>query len=70
MQVVCACSRFDRRNFLTTELPIDEIETYESLQGAELNDAKKTLATEVTKLCHGDTAAKIALETSEEIFAV
>jgi tyrosyl-tRNA synthetase len=38
---------------LFTELPESEILRLESLQGAELNEAKKVLATEATALCHG-----------------
>src|SRR5579871_1109313 len=40
-----------------TELPEPEIARLEKLQGAELNEAKKVLATEATALCHGRAAA-------------
>jgi len=53
---------------LFTELPIKEIEKLEALKGAEINEAKKILASEVTKLCHGDRAAKQALETAKATF--
>ncbi|MDE3059949.1 MAG: tyrosine--tRNA ligase [Pseudomonadota bacterium] len=53
---------------LFTELPIKEIEKLEKLQGAEINEAKKTLANEATKLCHGDRAAKQAAETARKTF--
>ena len=43
---------------LFTELPLDEIAHLEKLKGAELNDAKKILATEATAMCHGRDAAE------------
>jgi tyrosyl-tRNA synthetase len=53
---------------LFTDLPESEIARLESLQGAELNDAKKTLATEATALCHGRAAALEAAETARRTF--
>ncbi len=53
---------------LFTDLPLDEIARLEVLQGAELNEAKKTLAHEATKLCHGETAALAAAETARKTF--
>jgi len=53
---------------LFTELPIDEIERLEKLGGAEINQAKKILAHEATKLCHGEHAAIAAAETAEQVF--
>jgi tyrosyl-tRNA synthetase len=53
---------------LFTELPLDEIDRLESLQGAELNDAKKVLADAATALCHGDVAAAAAAETARRTF--
>jgi tyrosyl-tRNA synthetase len=42
-----------------TDLPLEEIARLASLQGAEINEAKKTLATEATALLHGrDEALK------------
>src|SRR5204863_713833 len=38
---------------LFTDMKLDEIARLESLQGAELNEAKKVLATEETALLHG-----------------
>ncbi|CAN7940058.1 unnamed protein product, partial [Ixodes pacificus] len=35
-----------------TELPLDEVQKLESLQGKEISEAKKILATEATKICH------------------
>ena len=42
---------------LFTELPLAEIGRLAKLEGAELNDAKKLLATEATALLHGREAA-------------
>ncbi len=51
-----------------TELPMDEIARLSALEGAELNDAKKVLATEATRLAHGDAAAEQAAETARATF--
>jgi len=55
---------------LFTTLPLDEIERLAALEGAELNEAKKVLATEATALVHGrelaDEAAATARATFEE----
>ncbi len=53
---------------LFTELPLDEIAKLEALKGAELNDAKKILAHEATKLLHGEGAASAAAETARKTF--
>ncbi|MDG2032940.1 MAG: tyrosine--tRNA ligase [Rhodospirillales bacterium] len=53
---------------LFTELPLNEIAKLESLEGAELNEAKKILATGVTALCHGLAAAEAAQATAQETF--
>ena len=53
---------------LFTDLPEDEIARLETLRGAELNDAKKVLATEATTLCHGRSAAQEAAETARRTF--
>jgi tyrosyl-tRNA synthetase len=53
---------------LFTELPIAEIVRLEALDGAEINEAKKVLANEVTRLCHGDEAAGKAAETARRTF--
>jgi tyrosyl-tRNA synthetase len=53
---------------LFTELPIAEIVRLEALEGAEINEAKKALANEVTRLCHGDEAADKAAETARRTF--
>jgi tyrosyl-tRNA synthetase len=53
---------------LFTELPLAEIAKLEALAGAEINEAKKILANEVTKLCHGEAAALEAAETARKTF--
>jgi tyrosyl-tRNA synthetase len=54
---------------LFTDLPIDEIKRLEALGGSEINDAKAVLATEATRLCHGQAAAEAAAETARRVFA-
>ena len=54
---------------LFTDLPLDEITRLETLQGAEINDAKRVLATEATALLHGREAAEEAAKTSNTVFA-
>jgi tyrosyl-tRNA synthetase len=51
---------------LFTEVPLDEIGRLAGLQGAELNEAKKVLATEATALLHGREAADRAEGTTFE----
>ena len=51
-----------------TILPITEIEKLESLEGAKINDAKKVLAFEATKMCHGKQAAEDAAQTAAKVF--
>src|SRR5215469_7212542 len=51
-----------------TDLPLDEIGRLEHLQGAEVNDAKKILATEATALCHGRKMAEQAAATAKKTF--
>ncbi len=53
---------------LFTDLSMNEIAGLEALEGAEINEAKKILATEVTKLCHGEAAAAQAAETAAKTF--
>lgn len=53
---------------LFTDLPLDDIQRLEVLQGAELNDAKKILADAATALCHGEKAAELARDTAEKTF--
>ncbi len=53
---------------LFTTLPLDEIRRLEALQGAEINEAKKILATEATAMLHGRAAAEEAAETARRTF--
>ncbi|MEM8589768.1 MAG: tyrosine--tRNA ligase [Pseudomonadota bacterium] len=53
---------------LFTDLPIAEVARLEALGGAEINEAKKILATEATRLCHGEKAASEAAETARRAF--
>jgi tyrosyl-tRNA synthetase len=53
---------------LFTFLPLDEIARLEALEGAEINEAKKTLATETTALLHGRAAADEAATTARTTF--
>lgn len=53
---------------LFTELPLDEIARLEALGGAEINDAKKVLADEATRLLHGHDAAATARDTAQKAF--
>jgi tyrosyl-tRNA synthetase len=54
---------------LFTDLPLDEIARLEALEGAEINDAKITLANEVTALVRGPEAARAAEATAQATFA-
>lgn len=51
-----------------TTMPLDEIARWEGLEGNELNEAKKTLATAATTLIHGQLAAEEAAETARRTF--
>jgi len=53
---------------LYTTLPMGEIARLESLAGAEINEAKKILATEITAMLHGREAAMAAQETARQTF--
>ncbi len=53
---------------LFTDLPLPEIARLEALGGAEINEAKKVLATEATTLAHGAEAAADAAETARRAF--
>ena len=53
---------------LFTILPMAEIEKLAALQGGEINEAKKVLATEATALLHGRDAANTAAETARQTF--
>lgn len=51
-----------------TDLPLDEIERLEALQDKEINEAKKILAFEATKICRGEAEALSAEKTALEVF--
>jgi tyrosyl-tRNA synthetase len=53
---------------LFTDVPLEEIARLEALEGAEINEAKKLLANEATRLCRGDAAAGQAAETARRTF--
>jgi tyrosyl-tRNA synthetase len=53
---------------LFTDLPLPEIARLEALGGAEINEAKKILATEATTLAHGADQAAQAAETARLAF--
>lgn len=53
---------------LLTALPMDEIARLEKLKGNDINEAKKILAFEVTKMCHGEANATAAAETARKTF--
>ncbi|WP_421593716.1 tyrosine--tRNA ligase [Shinella sp. M27] len=53
---------------LYTTLPMDEIARLSALGGAEINEVKKILATEVTAVLHGRAAAEQAAETARKTF--
>ncbi len=53
---------------LFTDLPLDEINRYEALQGAEINSAKIALANTCTAMLHGEQAAREAERTARAVF--
>ncbi|WP_310619745.1 tyrosine--tRNA ligase [Flexibacterium corallicola] len=53
---------------LFTLLPMDEISHLAALDGSEINEAKKVLATEATALLHGRDKAEAAAETARKAF--
>ena len=53
---------------LLTFLPMDEVRRLGALQGSEINEAKKVLAFEVTKLVHGQEEAEAAAKAAEALF--
>ena len=53
---------------LFTVLPLPESARLSALQGQEINEAKKVLATEATALVHGRAAADEAAETARKTF--
>ncbi len=53
---------------LFTTLPLSEISRLATLRGADINEAKKVLATEATALLHGREKAEASARTAEETF--
>ncbi|MCJ1296562.1 hypothetical protein MMC34_008128 [Xylographa carneopallida] len=51
-----------------TDLPLDECGRLAALAGAEINEAKKVLATEATTLCHGRDTALAVAETARRSY--
>ena len=51
-----------------TMMPMAEVKRLAALQGAEINEAKKILAHEATKLNHGEQAALDAAATAQKVF--
>ncbi len=54
---------------LLTFIPMDEVRRLGSLQGSDINEAKKILAYEVTKLVHGKEEAEKAADAAAALFA-
>ncbi len=52
-----------------TDLPLPEISRLEKLKDADINAAKEILATEATRLCHGESHAREAAATASRAFA-
>jgi tyrosyl-tRNA synthetase len=53
---------------LFTDLPMEEIARLETLEGSEINEAKKILADAATTLCHSEGASSAARQTAEMTF--
>ena len=53
---------------LFTDLPMKEIARLETLEGSEINEAKKILADATTALCHSEQASSAARQTAEITF--
>jgi len=53
---------------LFTDLPLEDIARLEALKGAEINEAKKVLASEATALLHGLAEAHKAAEAADTAF--
>ena len=53
---------------LLTFLPMDEVNRLSSLEGSEINEAKKVAAYEITKIIHGKEEAKKACEAANNLF--
>jgi tyrosyl-tRNA synthetase len=60
----------DVKRFLAlfTFLPMEEIDEYRKLEGADLRNAKEVLAYEATKIVHGEEEAEKAMNASRNVF--
>lgn len=54
---------------LLTFLPMDEVRRLSALEDSAINEAKKVLAFEVTKLVHGEAEAQKAADAAQALFA-
>jgi len=54
---------------LFTMFPMEEVERLAAAEGSAINESKKILAYEITKLIHGETAAIEAEESAQALFA-
>jgi len=54
---------------LFTMLPMEEVERLGSAEGSAINESKKVLAYEATKLIHGEEAAEEAVKSAQALFA-
>ena len=54
---------------LLTFLPMDEVRRLGALKDAEINEAKKVLAFEITKMIHGEEEAQKAADAAQALFA-
>ncbi len=54
---------------MLTFIPLEEIAKFEKMEGAELNEAKKVLAYELTSMVHGKEKADAAKATAESLFS-
>jgi tyrosyl-tRNA synthetase len=52
-----------------TDLPLEEIARLQNLKDADINSAKEILATQATRLCHGESQAREAAATAARAFA-
>ncbi|HWT50673.1 MAG TPA: tyrosine--tRNA ligase, partial [Caulobacter sp.] len=53
---------------LFTDLPLERIAELEALEGAQINEAKKVLADEATRMAHGEDEARKARDAAEKAF--
>ena len=53
---------------LFTDLPVEKISSLGKLKGSEIDETKKILAFEATRLCHGKKNAEEALKTAKNTF--